>query len=372
MQSVATYRPDPPPGEPKAFSREVMLLGLSFAAALFVIASLIWGLVGADPVETAIPKLFGIAGDALLAIGITLVLWRMRRLTLGIKALAAIAMSLSAAPISGLIDWAIHIVCVWPEPVPFDPEYFAQVVIFTTSELFGWSCLYLALQYSAQVRATERHMADLRQQAMDAQLRALRYQINPHFLFNTLNAISGLIEEGASKSANDMVLRLAGFLRTTLTLDPLSDLRLEDEIALQRDYLRIEEVRFADRLSVRVLIEPEARQALVPALILQPLVENAIRHGVATTPGPAEIVIRAMLDTTYRGIRVDRPGPMISIWIENPVPQDQPASQDGNGIGLRNVAERLAARYPGQPTSCTVHRVAPGRARVELLLPRTV
>ena len=369
MQSAAPDTLYTLPGPTTAFPREVRILGLTFALTLFVIASLIWGLAGADPIETAIPKVFGIAGDALLAVGITLVLWRIRQYTLGIKALAAIAMSLAAAPVSAMIDWGIHIVCVWPEPVPFNPEYFAQVVIFTTSELFGWSCLYLALQYSAQVRATERHMADLRQQATDAQMRALRYQINPHFLFNTLNAISGLIEEGARQGANDMVLRLAGFLRTTLTLDPLSDLRLEDEIALQRDYLRIEEVRFADRLSVEVLIEPAARQALVPALILQPLVENAIRHGVAATPGRAEIVIRAMVDITHQTFAMGDTRGLVSIWIENPVPVDGAVGRDGTGIGLRNVAERLAARYPGQQTACTVHRVAPDRLRVELQLP---
>lgn len=346
-------------GPVSPFSREVKLLGLSFALTLFVIASIVWGLAGVDPIPTAIPKVIAIAGDAVLAVMITLVLWRIREWPLGIKALAAIAMSLSAAPISALIDWGFHIVWVYPEPVPFNPEYFAQVVIFTTSELFGWSCLYLALQYSAQVRASERHLARLQQQATAAQLRALQYQVNPHFLFNTLNAISGLVEEGETQSANDMVLRLAAFLRKTLALDPLSDLRLEDEIELQRDYLRIEEVRFSDRLTVRLETEPRALRALVPALLLQPLVENAIRHGIALTPGKAELVI---------GARVSPDG-FLSIWTENPVPMDRPNPSDGMGIGVRNVIERLATRHPDGPTSCDMWMTAPGQLRVELRMP---
>ncbi|MFV0301541.1 MAG: sensor histidine kinase [Paracoccus sp. (in: a-proteobacteria)] len=342
-----------------AFSREVRILGLSFALTLFVIASIVWGLAGIDPVESAIPKVIGIAGDAVLAVMITLVLWRIRHLPLGVKALCAIAMSLAAAPVSGLLDWGLHMAAVYPEPVPFDPEYFAQVVIFTTSELFGWSCLYLALQYSAQVRESERHLARLRQQAAAAQLRALQYQINPHFLFNTLNAISGLIEEGETQPANDMVLRLAGFLRKTLVLDPLSDLRLEDEIALQEDYLRIEEARFSDRLAVRLEIEPAARQALVPALLLQPLIENAIRHGVALTPGKAELLIGARVASDE----------MLSIWIENPAPPGAVDGRDGMGIGLGNVTERLSTRHPGKPTSCDLRAIAPGRLRVDLRMP---
>lgn len=342
-----------------AFSREVRVLGLSFALALFVIASIVWGLAGIDPVQSAVPKLIGIAGDALLAAAITLVLWRIRHLPLGVKAIGAIVMSLAAAPISGMIDWGLHIAVVSPEPVPFNPEYFAQVVIFTTSELFGWSCLYLALQYSTQIREAERHMALLQQQAITAQLRALQYQVNPHFLFNTLNAISGLIEEGEAQPANDMVLRLAGFLRKTLLLDPLSDLRLEDELALQMVYLGIEQARFSDRLTVHSDIDAPARQALVPALLLQPLIENALRHGVARTPGRAEVLIAARVVS-------DR---ILSIQIENPVPQGTAFPTEGMGIGLKNVADRLATRYLGSQTSCTLDLIAPDRLRVELRMP---
>ena len=160
-------------------------------------------------------------------------------------------------------------------------------------------------------------------------------------------------------TVQEMVLGLAGFLRKTLALDPLSDLPLGAEIALQRDYLRIEETRFSDRLSVRIDVAPAAQRALVPALLLQPLIENAIRHGVARTPGRAELEIGARIE----------PGETLAIWVENPVPEAGGATATGLGIGLRNVGERLSACHPGHATSCAFGPAGPGRVRVELRMP---
>ncbi len=347
--------PDPasvPPG----FGRQVALLALGFATVYFCVATLVWGLAGSDPVATAGPKLIGMAEDALLAAAITLALWRLRRRSLGAKALAAILMALALAPVSALIDRGMEIWCTAPDVAPFNAEGFVRVVIFTTSELFGWSCLYLALQYNARARETERRLAVLREEALTAQMRALHYQVNPHFLFNTLNSIAGLIEEGASQPARDMTLRLAGFLRRTLALDPAADVRLAEEVALQTDYLAIEEARFSDRLEVRLSLPDGLRDALVPALILQPLVENAIKHGVARTPGRALVEIGA-----------NRAGADLRLWVESPAPaSDSPGA--GLGIGLANVSARLAARWPGH-AGCAAGRVGEGRVRAELRLP---
>ena len=342
------------------FGRDVVMLGIGFAVTLFFVSSLVWWAAGFDPVATALPKLVGLTADAVLAVLISLVLWRMSACPLGLKALVACLLSLVGACISAVVDRSLQIYMTRPDAAPIDPQYVASVVTFTTSELFGWSCLYLALQYSAQIREAERRLAEARQQAMTAQLRALQYQVSPHFLFNTLNSVAGLIEEGASAPASDMVLRLAAFLRKTLALDPLSDMTLADEIALQLDYLAIEETRFSDRLAVHLQLPPETRTALVPALILQPLVENAIKHGIARTPGPADLKIGAALAPQGR----------LRIWIENPVPatDDEAAAQDGMGIGLRNVAQRLATRY-GADATCSARIVAPGRLRTQLELP---
>ena len=343
---------------PTPFGREVAMLGLAFAATLFVVSSVVWGIAGVDPIESALGKMVGICGDTILAVLITLVLWKMREFRLGIKAFVACFLSLLAAPVSGFLDWGIHIFCVWPQPVPFNPQYFAQVVVFTTSELFGWCCLYLALQYNTQMRITESRLAAAREEALSAQMLALQYQVNPHFLFNTLNSVTGLVEEGSNEQARDMVLRLATFLRRTLALDPMDDVRLDAEIALQLEYLGIEETRFSDRMSVRLEVDPSIGMARVPGLILQPLVENAIKHGVACTPGRAEILIGANRDETG----------MLRVWVENPVPLNDTGRTRGMGIGLANVGKRLASRYPGT-AGITIGSVAPGRNRAEIKLP---
>lgn len=344
----------PLPIRTRASGREVAGLAFAFAAVLFIVSSVVWSFFGADPVDTALPKLVGLSADALMAAGISLLLWRMPGQGLGVKALAACGLSLIAAVVSAGIDRGLQILCTRPEVPPFDPQYFATVMTFTAAELFGWSCLFLALHYSHQTRETERWLAEARLEANAAQMRALQYQVSPHFLFNTLNSVAGLIEESARDEARDMVLRLAAFMRRTLAIDPLSAVPLAEEVALQRDYLAIEQVRFSDRLRVRIAIAPGAERALVPALILQPLVENAIRHGVAGTPGVALVEIGA--ETGPSGL---------TLWVENPQPVA--AADRGLGIGLRNVADRLAAQF-GAAASCTAD-VKEGRVRVTLRLP---
>lgn len=342
---------------PPIFGREVRMLGAAFAVVLFVVASIVWGIAGVDPVQSALGKIVGIAGDAVLAALITWVLWRIRARPLGVKAIVACFLSLGASPVSALVDWIVSS-CYASMPVPVNPAYIAQVVIFTTSELFGWSCLYLALQYSAEVREKERRLAALREEALSAKMRALHYQINPHFLFNTLNSVAGLIEEGASQPAREMVLRLAGFLRSTIALDPLSEIPLQEEVDLQLAYLGIEEVRFADRMSVHVDIEPAVRRARIPALLLQPLVENAVKHGVARTPGAAKVTIAARTEADGR----------ICLTVENSMPASGEGGSEGLGIGLANVANRLAARF-GKAADCRRMVTAGGDNRIEIRMP---
>jgi two-component system, LytTR family, sensor kinase len=200
---------------------------------------------------------------------------------------------------------------------------------------FSWTTAYLALCYSITVREHERHASLLRAQAHEAQIRALRYQINPHFLFNTLNSIATLIGEDRSR-AEAMVLSLSEFFRSSLAIDPMADVRLGDELALQQLYLEIEGVRFSDRLSFSIDCPPELAGALVPSLILQPLVENAIKHGVARSEGKTSIAIV-----------VAQVGDMLRITIrDDAVPGNgSKAFEAGTGVGLGNVRNRLAARY---------------------------
>jgi LytS/YehU family sensor histidine kinase len=201
--------------------------------------------------------------------------------------------------------------------------------------LVSWGVLYVALSYAARVRQAERHAAAYRSQAQAAQLRALRYQVNPHFLFNTLNALSTLVLRQRTEEAENVIGNLATFFRHSLISDPAADVTLAEEIETQRLYLDIERVRFGDRLTVRIDVPEELKGAKIPAMILQPLIENAVKHGVARSRAPVTITIRAEAN---RG--------QIRVTIEDDA-QDTTAApaESGTGVGVGNVRERLAARF---------------------------
>ena len=206
-------------------------------------------------------------------------------------------------------------------------------VVYWVWFYMAWAALYMALRYSFQVRDRERRLRASQALAHAAQLRSLRNQIHPHFLFNTLNSISALILDHRNEVAEGMVARLADFFRISLTVDPLDDIRLADEIELQRHYLGIEQLRFPD-LAVEICVPEDLLGALVPTLILQPLVENAVKYAVAHSQAPATIRIEARTAGTRLHLEVTDDG--------NGTPE--PA---GPGIGLHNVRERLANRFFG-------------------------
>jgi len=220
---------------------------------------------------------------------------------------------------------------------------------------FSWTAAYLALSYSITIQDQERRTAELAVMAREAQVRALRYQINPHFLFNTLNAVAALIRDAPAR-AEEMVVQLSDFFRRSLSVNPLDDLTLAEEVELQRLYLEIERTRFPDRLRFDVELDPDTAGAKVPALLLQPLVANAVKHGVARSEGATCIRIRARLD-----------GPTLEIVVEND------ANADGRGaggekVGLRNVAERLRSRF-GDGASLDAAEVEGGGFRNTLRVP---
>lgn len=213
---------------------------------------------------------------------------------------------------------------------PFDGETLLQLA--TILWLFAtWAGFYLSLTYGARLREEERRAHAERLLAKSAQLQALRYQVNPHFLFNTLNSISALIADDRRSDAERMVESLSRFLRTTLRANDHEEVTLAEELALQRAYLEVEQARFPDlHLSVKVCDNADA--ALVPSLILQPLVENAIKHGVCAREGHSSVLIEAEIDEMGLKVRVSN---------------DTNHGRSGTipGIGLANVERRLAARY---------------------------
>ncbi len=186
----------------------------------------------------------------------------------------------------------IHSVIVGaPSSLSFRREWILDgALVHAVLPLFGWSLVHLGLQYNTALREQREQALRAVAAARDAQLRMLAYQLNPHFLFNTLNSIRALINEDRQR-AREMVTALSGYLRYALVERPLHVALLEEEVASVRGYLAIEQVRFEERLDARMEIEPAALRCEVPAFLLNPLVENALRHGAAGTAG-APLVLR--------------------------------------------------------------------------------
>jgi hypothetical protein len=209
-----------------------------------------------------------------------------------------------------------------------------------TAPLFGMGVLlYLlsaGLHYAALAledsRAAERRAAEARTLAREAELQALRAQINPHFLFNSLHSIAALATADGAR-AREMCVRLSGFLRGSLGMAGRESIALREELALARSYLEVEQVRFGERLRVEEEIEPACEDCAVPALLLQPLVENAVKHGIAGLVEGGSIRLAAR-----------RSGASVSITVENTFDPETPAPHS-TGMGLAHVRRRLQVRY---------------------------
>jgi two-component system LytT family sensor kinase len=204
--------------------------------------------------------------------------------------------------------------------------------------LLTWSALYFGVKYYQALEAERGRALAAEASAREAELRALRYQIHPHFLFNTLNAISTLVIEGQSSSATRMITRLADFFRATLEGKDRNEVRLEDELFLAEQYLEIEKIRLGERLKVEFKIDHAALSALVPHLLLQPLVENAIRHGISPRRGAGQLIISA----EKRG---DRIRIMVSDDGHGKHLRVSAVDENRSGIGLANTEKRLGQLY---------------------------
>ena len=221
-----------------------------------------------------------------------------------------------------------------------------------------WASLYLAISSAARLRSAERRAANAERAAQAAQLRALRYQVNPHFLFNTLNSLSSLVLARRDVEAEDMIVGLSTFFRASLSIDPTADISLEEEVKFQQLYLDIEKIRFPNRLQVRLDIAEDVAEAKVPPLILQPIVENAIKHGVARTTEPVTLTISAAEEDGRLRITVENDrGPSAASGAEH-----------GTGVGIANVCERLAARF-GSEAECEHEALPDGGYRVTIRMP---
>ncbi|MES2493815.1 MAG: histidine kinase [Pseudomonadota bacterium] len=232
---------------------------------------------------------------------------------------------------------------------------FAQLLIgvfYLDLTLLGaWSALYYAINFYLQIEEQNDQLIRLENQATQAQLAMLRYQLNPHFLFNTLNSISTLVLLKQTEPANAMLTRLSAFLRYTLVNEPTGRVTVAQEVETLQLYLDIERMRFEERLRTQFHIDEASKPALLPSLLLQPLVENAIKYAVSTQESGAEITVTTQLVGTMLRITVSDTGPGLQNYAADN--RLTGVTFDGGesvstGVGLANIRDRLAQAYgPG-------------------------
>jgi signal transduction histidine kinase len=222
--------------------------------------------------------------------------------------------------------------------------------------LLAWASTYFALLAGVQARSAQRREEQFRSAAKAAELRSLRYQVNPHFLFNTLNSLSALVMTGKTEAAETMIQTISRFYRHSLAAEPTADVALRDEFDLQRLYLEIEAVRFPTRLKTVFDLPQGLEDARLPGMILQPLVENSVKYAVSPVSRPVTITLAAREEFDRLVISVSDDGPG--------VPQ---GAQHGFGIGLANVRDRLEARFG--PDIGFASGPVPGGYRSEIRIP---
>ncbi|WHU04032.1 histidine kinase [Sphingomonas sp. NIBR02145] len=266
---------------------------------------------------------------------------------------AVVLASAVLAVIDGVTSqWIARLMASTQPPAPFGIRALTNFVALVWQfALLG--AAFTVIEANNLARLRERELAAVREAASRAEaaataarLAALRYQLNPHFLFNTLNAISSLIVTRDYKPADAMLAELSEFLRATLAVDPDAVIALEDELATLQHYLEIESIRFGDRLAVEFVCPPELEDALLPGFTLQPLVENSIKYAVATSAVPVTIRVEARVEDSHLVITVEDDG-------------TGGAAKPGTGVGLANVRQRLEALYGDQGSLETARR-SPG------------
>jgi signal transduction histidine kinase len=225
---------------------------------------------------------------------------------------------------------------------------------------FMWAGYYFVMDHGFRIKRQAAAIAAAERAAHEAQLKMLRYQLNPHFLFNTLNSISALVLDRQFAEAERMINRLSQFLRHTIDTDPAQLITLAAETRFQQLYLDIEKARFGDRLQLSMDMDPELQNCLVPSLVTQPIVENAIKYAVAPNPEGGRIAIGS-----FR-----RDGQLVLYVADDGPGLPAPGVAGGRGLGLRNTSERLERAFAGR-ARLTLDANPTGRGvRVELAMPR--
>lgn len=295
------------------------------------------GIAQGQPVSFLVPILI----SAVTGYSITLVLSVIYRFLIDQRpfitwSLTFVAISVATIGYAYIDVWVLQTIREGVDETPFAQLWLAAIYINSVL-LAAWSALYYAINYFVRAEEQADQMMRLEAQATSAQLTMLRYQLNPHFLFNTLNSISTLVLLKQTEQANAMLSRLSSFLRFTLINEAAAKVPLTQEIETLKLYLDIEKMRFEERLRTFFVIEPAVENALVPSLLLQPLVENAIKYAVTPKEEGADISVSAQLV-----------GQRVRIVVSDTGPGLQPGQQDhslSTGVGMANTRERLAQAY---------------------------
>ena len=238
-----------------------------------------------------------------------------------------------------------------------DPRNFVSTYLSFLYPIMTWAALCAVMVAGDNLRRQQARTSLAQAAAQQAQLSALRLQIQPHFLFNALNAVSSLIGQGRTREADDVLMRLSAFMKHTWAAAPRELVRLDAELEGQGRYLDIEEIRFPDRLRRRLVVEPQTASAMVPGLILQPFVENAVKHGLARSIEPVTLEVGAR-----------RLGDRLHLWVCDDSSAASSPGQEGLGRSLENAGRRLALIYG--PAASLVYGPDPdGGWRVDLELP---
>jgi two-component system, LytTR family, sensor kinase len=223
--------------------------------------------------------------------------------------------------------------------------------------LFTWSSLYFGINSVIDLELERARGAEALKMADTARLRVLQSQLNPHFLFNSLNGVATLIRENNRPDASKMVSTLSDFLRATLHRVDVPQITISEELVFLDQYLQLQQLRFAERLRVEIDVQEDTYSALIPTLILQPLIENAVQHGVLMRESGGSVLVS-----------IRRHGDELRVLVEDDGPGPAAAEPEHFGIGLTNTAERLRALYAGD-AAMSIGRAASGGFAVQLSLP---
>jgi len=279
-----------------------------------------------------------------IGFALTLLMWPIYRKVYRKKKSVFILLTISVI-VSFLFSfiWQLSTLSITPvfKPgfVPLYDEYLFVWAIWRTPVLLGWSLFYFGIKFWKDWNIEHNRAEKANLLAQSAQLQMLRYQLNPHFLFNSLNSIRAMVEED-KQTTKDMLTELAEFLRYSLLSKNYSDVPLREELNAIRHYFAIEKHRFEEDLEIVYDIDPEAEDFPVLSFLIHPLVENAVKHGMQTSPMPLKIKIEAKLNSGNLAVTISNTGK----WL----PQSDSVNPTGTGTGLKNIQSRLEQAFPGR------------------------